>query len=397
MKKAVIIILVVLAVGAVVVFGGQRIAAGAQATPTSQPTVAPVKSSSNIIAEGKVVPTQDASLSFTTAGVISEVLIKEGQKVEKGQVLARLTGSKQLQAAIKGAELEVLSAQQDLTRLKDNAALTTAQAQLAVAQAQKAYDDAQKHRLNLDYRSTPSQIAAANANYILAQNEVDKFQERYDNVSHRAENDATRALALANLENAKKARDKALINLNWYKGKADPKDIAEADASLSVAQAKLEDARTQLEKVKNGPDADQLALIQSQLDSAQAKAEAARASLTDLELSAPFDGTINSIDMAVGQFIQPGAAVVKLADLSTWLVKTTDLTELNVAKIQPGMTAEVKLDALPDATMNGKVMYVENFGQNHQSDIVYTVVLQLEKPDPRLRWNMTAVVTFPEK
>ena len=397
MKKVVIIILVVLVAGVAVVLGGQRIVAGAQATPTSQPTVAPVKSSSSIIAEGDVVPAQDASLSFTTAGVINEVLVKEGQKVEKGQVLARLTGSKQLQAAIKAAELEVLSAQQDLTKLGDGAALTAAQAQLDVTQAQKAYDDAAQHRRNLDYRASASQIAGANAGYILAQNEVDKVQSQYDDVAGRPEDDATRALAMANLENAKKARDKALANLNWYKGKADPKDIAEADASVAVAKAKLEDAKIQLEKVKDGPDAAQLALIQSRLDSAQANAEAAQASQAGLELTAPFAGTLNSIDMNVGQFIQPGAAVAKLADLSTWLVKTTDLTELNVAKIQPGMTAEIKLDALPDATLNGKVLYVENFGQNHQSDIVYTVVLQLDRPDPRLRWNMTAVVTFPEK
>ena len=37
---------------------------------------------------------------------------------------------------------------------------------------------------------------------------------------------------------------------------------------------------------------------------------------------------------------------------------------------------------------------IEQFGQSYQGDIVYAVVLKLNQPDPRLRWNMTATVTF---
>jgi hypothetical protein len=96
-------------------------------------------------------------------------------------------------------------------------------------------------------------------------------------------------------------------------------------------------------------------------------------------------------------FVQPGIEVAKLADTSSWLVKTTDLTELNVVKIQPGMSATVILDALPEVKMAGEVQTIEKFGENHLGDIVYAVTLKLNQPDPRLRWNMTAIVTFTVK
>jgi multidrug resistance efflux pump len=93
-------------------------------------------------------------------------------------------------------------------------------------------------------------------------------------------------------------------------------------------------------------------------------------------------------------FVQPGMEMAKLADSSSWLVKTTDLTELNVVRIQPGMDATVTLDALPDVQMAAQVQTIDKFGQSYQGDIVYAVILKLDKPDPRLRWNMTATVTF---
>jgi HlyD family secretion protein len=40
------------------------------------------------------------------------------------------------------------------------------------------------------------------------------------------------------------------------------------------------------------------------------------------------------------------------------------------------------------------VQTIDKFGENHLGDIVYAVTLKLNQPDPRLCWNMTAIVTF---
>jgi len=76
------------------------------------------------------------------------------------------------------------------------------------------------------------------------------------------------------------------------------------------------------------------------------------------------------------------------------LVETTDLTELNVDKIALGQPAMIRFDAIPGLDIIGRVTKIKPFGENRQGDVVYTVVLQLEQADPRLKWNMTASVTF---
>jgi multidrug efflux pump subunit AcrA (membrane-fusion protein) len=53
-------------------------------------------------------------ISFSIPGQIAEVLVLEGQEVKVGQVIARLAGGEQAQAAVKTAELELLNAQQSL-------------------------------------------------------------------------------------------------------------------------------------------------------------------------------------------------------------------------------------------------------------------------------------------
>jgi multidrug resistance efflux pump len=122
--------------------------------PTPLPTVglpnataAPQSGSGGggVIASGKVVPGQEASLAFALAGEIEKVNVGVGDQVQAGDVLASLAGSEQLTAAVDAAQLAVLNAQQALKTLQDSAAVETARAQLAVAQAQAAVAAAQKN------------------------------------------------------------------------------------------------------------------------------------------------------------------------------------------------------------------------------------------------------------
>jgi HlyD family secretion protein len=70
------------------------------------------------------------------------------------------------------------------------------------------------------------------------------------------------------------------------------------------------------------------------------------------------------------------------------------LTEINVVNVKEGDAATVTLDAITDLELTGKVVSIKGFGENKQGDIVYTVVVKLDKQDPRLRWGMTAKVTI---
>lgn len=370
------------------------------AAPQAQvePTIPPVRSASSVIAEGRVVPAQDASLSFSTSGVVGEVLVKEGDLVAAGQPLIRLVGDEQLQAAVSASELELLSAQQALDDLYANVDVARAQAQLAIAEAKKELDKAEKRLNSKDYRrGDQEQIDIARSNYIIAEDAVTRATELYDKVDDRAEDDPVRAEAFSQLAAARQKRDTALANLNYLLAKPNELDVAQIDAQLAVAQSKLAEAERRYARLKDGPDTQQLALAQARLANAKVNLEAARARLDDLELRAPFSGTVSSLGASVGEFVSPGLVVISLADFSNWLVETTDLTELNVARIKLGQPAMIHFDALPDVGLIGRVITIKPFGENRQGDIVYTAVLKLETADPGLRWNMTASVEFLEQ
>lgn len=105
-------------------------------------------------------------------------------------------------------------------------------------------------------------------------------------------------------------------------------------------------------------------------------------------------GVVAALDAKTGEYIAPGAPVVHLADLSAWQIETTDLTELNIARVREDSQAAVTFDAIPNLELLGTVSHIRALGENKQGDITYTVTVQLDRQDPRLRWNMTASVAM---
>jgi multidrug resistance efflux pump len=90
-----------------------------------------------IIAEGRLLPVSSLDLSFSVAGQVADVLVKEGDRVRSGQVLARLADSPEAQSALAGAEKEALAAQQALDDYKAAADVNLAQGKIAAILAKK--------------------------------------------------------------------------------------------------------------------------------------------------------------------------------------------------------------------------------------------------------------------
>lgn len=397
--------LVILAATGCTQNGPARVVATQAANPstTQTPTKtgaksSPVGSSNSVMAEGKVVPVQDASLSFSIAGVVEEVLVKEGDTVQADQPLIRLKGNEQLTAAVAAANLQLLTAQQTLDDLTKNADVARANAQLNLATAQKNLKTAKDRVQSKEFsRGDQEQIDTARANYIIAEDAVKKATELYDKLDNRPADDPVRAEGFSQLAAARQVRDTALANLNYLLDKPTDLDVNEINAKLAVAEANVAAASRQLDLVKDGPDTDKMALAKAQVDNAQETLNAAKAAVDNLVLKAPFAGSMVAINVSKGEAVSPNVPILVMADFSGWKVNTTDLTELNIARVSVGQPAMVRLDALPGADIVGRVESIKNQGENRQGDIVYTVSLKLENPDQRLRWNMTASVTFLEK
>jgi multidrug resistance efflux pump len=372
-----------------------------QSTPTAGATQPSINTIEAITATGKVIPVQDTALSFVIPGAVSEVLVTEGREVQAGQVLARLDGAQPLQAALAGAELETLTAQLALEQLSSPEAIAIAK--LAVTTAQTNVTNAQTVVNNQQYWKNEALIQEYYAKYVIAKDILDKAQTDYDKVQVGDYiNNVSEANAYQVLYNAKQAYDTAHYYWSLYSQEPTQRTKNEAQANLDLANTTLKNAEIYLTALDSGDipaDASGAAIVQLQqarlaVQVSQDKVEAANAALANLELKAPFGGTVTSLNLKIGIFVQPGMEMAKLADTSSWLVKTTDLTELNVVRIEPGMEATVTLDAIPGVQMTAQVQSIDKFGQSYQGDIVYAVVLKLNQPDPHLRWNMTATVMF---
>lgn len=188
--------------------------------------------------------------------------------------------------------------------------------------------------------------------------------------------------------------------------------VAAARARVAAAEANLARLRgparaTQLDVAASGVGQAQAALGQVaapprevDLEAARVEIEAAQVALAQAELdleqatlSAPFAGTVARVDLTVGELAGPTAPALVVADTSAWRIETEDLTELEVVRLREGDAVAVRFDALPELELPGRVRQIKPIGGNRQGEIVYTVVVDLEQSDPRLRWNMTAVVS----
>ena len=359
-----------------------------QETPIPEPVVN--ISLDHVIAEGRILPVQDSWLNFSAQGKVAEILVEEGEKVSRGQVLMHLADSESAQAALLAAEMELISANQDYDDFIRTSDLGSAKAWQTYLDAQQLRAEAERdwEDLDLDYledRIDDALVEVRDLEYDLrdVQEEVDKYQDV-------DESNYARQAAEDDFEDAQEDFNEAQRDLEEAIRKIDgPR--ADLDAALAAeAEARREFKMWSQE----GFDLDQLTLLESRIKAAEAGLAAAQSKLDNYTLTAPFAGTVTDIYLEVGQFVGPESRAVQLADLSEFIIKTSDLTELEVVKISEGQVVEIVPDALPDILLTG---IVERIGQSYTTqagDIIYTVTISLDKIDPALRWGMTVELTF---
>jgi multidrug resistance efflux pump len=374
--------------------------------------------------------------------------VVEGQAVESGQILASLdavetqlaveqarsaleaaqANYQQLkatlpasrQAEISAAALALAEAQNALDRLQQDAPLGAAEAQLAVSNAQKALAEAQRKRTNMDYpRANQTTIDGAQAFYDLKELELEKARGDYDRVKGHSADDPERIKALLDLTNAQNERDRALITLNWYLGKNSEQDLAQADAELALARAKLEAAQRRWDELRLGPAPAELALAEARLASAQAQAalanarlaeadlsqaqsqvdaarlslEAAEAQLAKMKIIAPFAGVVATLAIEPGEWAMAGQPILTLVDLEHLYVETTDLSERDLPQVAPGQAVTVFVKALGQE-ISGQVSRISPLAETLGGDVVYRTTIDLEEALPGLRVGMSVEVQF---
>ncbi|MCU0489280.1 MAG: efflux RND transporter periplasmic adaptor subunit [Anaerolineales bacterium] len=363
-----------------------------QLQPTSNPLVT---RNDQVAAACKLVPIKNVSLSFNTTGLVSDVLVTEVQTVGRGDLLAQLSNREQANAAVATAELDLINAQLELKNLYDSAPLKAAEALKALADAPEAVQEAEGKFGGLQSPTfNQADVDAAEANMIFAKNKFEKAQEAYRPFQNKNEDNLTRAKLLSDLSQAQKEYEAAVRKYNSFFGSPSETTITQAEADLALARIRQEEAQRTYEILKNGPYPDDVALAQARIANAEAQLAAAQASLSNLELRAPFTGTVANVNLSTGEYVAPGVNVMLLVDVSEWRIETTDLTELNVVRIRVGDPVEIVFDALQDRKFGGQVLSIGALGENRQGDITYRILTDIDALDERLRWNMTCSVVI---
>lgn len=416
-------------------------ACSSAAEDTTTPEVIAPSLNPIVSATGVVVPEQEALLSVSAGGVVEDVLVSKGDQVSTGQVLVRLEGTEQQAAAVSAAALELANARYALDKLHQDTDLLAAQALRSAETAEKALEDLNNPELqealalqavaeaqkavdmterNARYSRSPASqadIDAQKAQVVLAKDALDKANEDFEPHANKPEDNLTRAHFLARQAAAQKAYDDAVRRLNAMQGTSSEVDINVAEAEYITAQAALIQAQRDLERVLDGPDPGEIALLEAQIDkgkrdfeiydagpdpddvalaearieNAQAQLAAAEGLLSDLELKAPFDGVISAVNVNASEWVAPGSPVLLIGDLNNLQVKTTDLSEIDVARIAIGDQVVVTFDALPDLVLAGSVISIAPKA-DEGAGVNFPVTIELSEIPGALRWGMTAFV-----
>ena len=378
MKSKLLPFLSILILGSLVLAACSSLPGGAgAATPTAIPVVV---ANSQIVAEGRIVPKEYKDLAFFGNGQVDEVLVNEGDLVQKNLVVARLGNREQLAAAIAAAESELVSAKQARKLLDDNLSLALADATAAMAASNKTLKDAQ---YQIDNFSVPSNMEGLTPLAAVAKMKglLDVARDKFEPYKYFSENDSTREDLKEKLDNAQSDYNSAV---RWL----------QLETNLKAAETRLDKTMQDYEKLLKGPDPDQVETADARIKAAEANLASAKASLDNLELKSTIDGTVVKNDLVVGQNAAAGVPVMTLADFSELFAETDDLTEIEVVDVAIGQEVTVVADALPDLKFKGVVEKINQISEEKRGDITYTVRVKLLETDPRLRWGMTVVITF---
>ncbi len=192
--------------------------------------------------------------------------------------------------------------------------------------------------------------------------------------------------------------------------------VQEARANVAVAQERYEVSMDTLSKLQTGENSPQvkiaeLALGQAKaaLDQAQSAVNTAQANVALLDTQmkkltvyAPMDGTILTRNVEPGEFVQPGAAALTMANLSE-LTITVYVPEDQYGKIKLGQQATVTVDTFPGQTFQAEVVHIADQAEftprnvqtvEGRSATVYAIKLKVTDPNNQLKIGMPADVTF---
>jgi HlyD family secretion protein len=262
---------------------------------------------SQVTASGEIKPKNYINIGANAGGVITDLPVKEGDRVHKGQLLARLEDV-QPEANVKSSEAGVASAEADSSA--SEAGLKAADENLKTMQAAIDKDKADLARMKLD---------------------VDRAESLFK-------------------EQLMAKQDFELKQATW----------AAQQATVRESEARLTQARAQREQ--------QAATLMS-MQRRIAQARAGLTLVTDVlhkhSSFAPLDGVVTNLPVRTGESVVPGlqnqtgSLIMTIADMSL-ITAEVKVDETDIVNIKLQQAVDIKIDAIPNKIFKGHVAEIGN-------------------------------------
>jgi membrane fusion protein (multidrug efflux system) len=283
------------------------------------------------------------TISSRVSGWITELPVIEGDRVKKGQLLARIDGRDMV------LQREVLVAR--LKALENQGAATQAQT------GQVDQETLGK------YESETNRLAAAQAEVASLAVQVKQALDDFQRAKELAE---AKWLAPQAMERARTTYEQ--VRENHRKAQS---EVAAARGMLSSAGG----SRRQLQVM-----AQQLLVLQHQADEIRAEIRRRDVDIADRTITGPADGLVVMTFARQGEHVSPGQRILMFHDPDQIWVEA-NVREVEVRMLEPGMKAEIRVDAYPGKVFAGEVFRI---GQTATSKFALL-------PDPNPSGNFTRI------
>jgi HlyD family secretion protein len=383
MKKRILVIVLVLAAAGAAVYAFR----GVGRAPGNR-----------MVVSGNIELTE-VNISFKTAGRLIERNVDEGDRVTKGQVIARL-------------DRDQLVAQQS----RETAGWESSEAQLAQAETALAWQratmagDIEQRRADvasneaklqeLQNGSRPQEKQEARAAVESAQSEFDRAKKDWDRAQPLYKNDDISTQQYDQFRNRFESADAALKQAKDREGLvlAGPRveQINGQQAQVEHARGALKMAEANSLEIKRREQ--ELTTRRAEIGRSKASLSLIDSQMADTVATSPVDGVVLVKAADVGEVLAPGTAVVTVGDIDhPWLRGYINETDLGKVKI--GSKANVTTDSYPGKIYQGRVTFISSEAeftpkqiqtQQERVKLVYRIKIQVENPQHELKSNMPA-------
>ncbi|MEA2553920.1 MAG: hypothetical protein QOJ65_2096 [Fimbriimonadaceae bacterium] len=331
--------------------------------PVVEVTLAPVKRASlraTVSVTGTLapLPSQEAKVAPLVAGKIQRMLVKTGDNVQKGQVIATLDPG-MLLGQIQQAQGTIATSQATLNQSKVNYRSQIASQQASVEQARSNLQAQEIALQRLRAGSRPQEVAQAQSNVVSAQAGLQNAQQ---NLGRSQTLFSQGLLARKDLEAAQAAErtarsqvQNAEAALSLVKQGNRPEDIAAGRNAVLQAQQQLRAAQNQA--VQNAAKAQDIRIAEGQLQNAIGALKSARAQLTALTVRSPLSGVVAGATPNPGEYVDTTGALATIVNLSAVRV-LLNVPLAQISEVRPGQEVVFTTEADPSRVHSARVTVV---------------------------------------